>query len=218
MLKSYGVVWFGGVGLVAHGILVSAQVLLVLTMGLWTLDSGLTIFRIAGLEGWRVWEQRPHLSNKDLLRSKAWFFSGIARLLLQALVTFILSVDENQRASPGWPLRCLTGWKRHQWFTIRVSVNQVRFRIVKTSDFMIFISSRAHHWRRWCRWKAVCGDFSPWLWHFLLPSAFSWISKSPYSRWAPKVWRQRDTEILSYMEFWHRFLGPGYWFTHSGQS
>ena len=36
MLKSYGV---GGV--VAHVILVSAQVLLVLTLGLWTLDFGL---------------------------------------------------------------------------------------------------------------------------------------------------------------------------------
>ena len=29
--------WWGGVGLVAHVILVSAQVLLVLTLGLWTL-------------------------------------------------------------------------------------------------------------------------------------------------------------------------------------
>ena len=41
MLKSYGVVGWGGV--VAHLILVSAQVILVLTLGLWTLDLGLTI-------------------------------------------------------------------------------------------------------------------------------------------------------------------------------
>ena len=37
MLKSYGLGWE------AHVILVSAQVLLVLTLGLWTLDLGLTI-------------------------------------------------------------------------------------------------------------------------------------------------------------------------------
>ena len=44
MLKSYGWVvgWWGG-GVVAHVILVSAQVLTVLTLGLWTLDLGLTI-------------------------------------------------------------------------------------------------------------------------------------------------------------------------------
>ena len=44
MLKSYRVGWWGGV--VAHAILMSAQVLLVVTLGLWdfgTLDSGLTI-------------------------------------------------------------------------------------------------------------------------------------------------------------------------------
>ena len=48
MLKSYGwssrVCWCEQSGmLVAHVILVSAQVLLVLTLGLWTLDLGLTI-------------------------------------------------------------------------------------------------------------------------------------------------------------------------------
>ena len=41
MLKSYGV-GGGVVGWVAHVILVSAQVLLVLTLGLWTSDLGLT--------------------------------------------------------------------------------------------------------------------------------------------------------------------------------
>ena len=42
MVKSYRVVgWWGGV--VAHVILVSAQVLLVLTLGLWTSDLGLTM-------------------------------------------------------------------------------------------------------------------------------------------------------------------------------
>ena len=43
MLKSYGVGWVGWGGVVAHVILVSAQVLLVLTLGLWTSDLGLTI-------------------------------------------------------------------------------------------------------------------------------------------------------------------------------
>ena len=56
------------------------------------------------------------------------FYAGIARLLLQALVTFIRSVDESQQASPGWPLMFWTGWNQHQGFTIRVSLNQVRFR------------------------------------------------------------------------------------------
>ena len=41
MLKSYGVECAGGHVVVAHVILVSAQVLLVLTLGLWTLDFGL---------------------------------------------------------------------------------------------------------------------------------------------------------------------------------
>ena len=88
----------------------------------------------------------------------------------------------------------------------------------KTTDFFIFISSRAHHWRWWCRRKAVCGDFSPWLWFwiFLLPSAFSWISQSSYTRWFLKMRRYGDSQILPDMEFWHRFLGPGYWFTDSG--
>ena len=39
MLKSWGVGWW----VVAHVILVSAQVLLVLTFGLWTSDLGLTM-------------------------------------------------------------------------------------------------------------------------------------------------------------------------------
>ena len=43
MLKSYGWDGGGGGGVVAHVILVSAQVPLVLTLGLWTLDLGLTI-------------------------------------------------------------------------------------------------------------------------------------------------------------------------------
>ena len=43
MLKSYRVVGgWGGVVVVAHVILVSAQVLLVLSLGLWTSDLGLT--------------------------------------------------------------------------------------------------------------------------------------------------------------------------------
>ena len=41
MLKSYGVGWGGGVGWVAHVILVSAQVPLVLTLGLWDFGLGL---------------------------------------------------------------------------------------------------------------------------------------------------------------------------------
>ena len=48
MLKSYGVGWVGWGGVVALVILVSAQVLLVLTLGLWTLDFGLGLDNTLG--------------------------------------------------------------------------------------------------------------------------------------------------------------------------
>ncbi len=46
MLKSYGVECAGGHMVVAHVILVSPQVLMVLTLGLWTLDFGLGLDHI----------------------------------------------------------------------------------------------------------------------------------------------------------------------------
>ena len=65
MLKSYGVGWMGWVVCsVAHVILVSAQVLLVLTLGLWTSDLGLTILHNSGINNSEI-KKVKHLSKGE---------------------------------------------------------------------------------------------------------------------------------------------------------
>ena len=61
MLKSYR--WVGWVGWVAHGILLSAQVPSVLTLGLWTWDFGLGLDNFDFLCA-RFWKKQLRLHAK----------------------------------------------------------------------------------------------------------------------------------------------------------
>ena len=88
-----------------------------------------------------------------------WAFStinilqGTLRLPWQVLVPADRkNVARSRGASPGWPLRCWTGWRLWQGWSIKqVSRIQVRCYLIVQhhSLYLPHYSSRAHHWRWW---------------------------------------------------------------------